>query len=137
MLTFIFRDKMYHICIVIRACTFIVLLFCGAAQKTSRKSQIPDDPCKDVKYQESAIDSMRAQKDGVSGAHTHTHIMHTHYMHIQHHTHTHHAHYTHTHNTCTTHYMHIQHHTHTLHTHTMHCTTPHKSVHKCAYTQYI
>ncbi|XP_065904203.1 cytoplasmic dynein 2 light intermediate chain 1-like isoform X2 [Dysidea avara] len=30
---------------------------------TSNKSHIPDDPCKDVKYQEPAIDSMRAQKD--------------------------------------------------------------------------
>lgn len=26
---------------------------------------MPDDPCKDVKYKESAIDSMRAQKDEV------------------------------------------------------------------------
>ena len=34
-------------------------------QKTSGGSQMPDDPCKDAKYKESTIDSMRAQKDEV------------------------------------------------------------------------
>ena len=33
--------------------------------QVSTQPEIADDPCKDVKYKEAAVDSMRAQKDEV------------------------------------------------------------------------
>ena len=58
-------------CVCVRVCVCVRCKSCKCCpfQKTSNKSHIPDDPCKDVKYQEPAIDSMRAQKDEVSRNH--------------------------------------------------------------------
>lgn len=35
--------------------------------QVSSQPEIADDPCKDTKYSEPAVDAMRAQKDEVSG----------------------------------------------------------------------